>query len=80
MLMYVVLIAVIIALYYVKVKIQRRNWPPGPFPYPLIGNLIEVIRADADQPFRAIDKLSKKYGNIHMIKLGVVDTRKECNS
>ncbi|GLJ22384.1 hypothetical protein SUGI_0421360 [Cryptomeria japonica] len=44
--------------------------PPGPFAWPIIGNLNQLRKL----PHRDLDKLGKKYGPIMMLKLGSVRT------
>jgi hypothetical protein len=41
--------------------------PPGPKPFPVIGNILEII---GDQPHRVLSKLSKTYGPLMTLKLG----------
>ncbi|KAK7853123.1 inactive cytochrome p450 76ad1, partial [Quercus suber] len=43
---------------------------PGPKPFPLIGNLLEV----GDKPHKFLTKLSKDHGPIISVKLGQVTT------
>ena len=43
---------------------KRKNMPPGPFPYPFIGNIPQIISAD---PVKSFDKLTKKYGDIFTV-------------
>ncbi|CAB4017596.1 steroid 17-alpha-hydroxylase 17,20 lyase-like [Paramuricea clavata] len=38
--------------------------PPGPVPYPFLGNIPQIISAD---PIRPFDKLSEKYGDIFTV-------------
>jgi cytochrome P450 len=45
--------------------------PPGPKPFPVIGNILELI---GDQPHRALSKLSKTYGPLMTLKLGSMTT------
>ncbi|KAI5056284.1 hypothetical protein GOP47_0028102 [Adiantum capillus-veneris] len=46
--------------------------PPGPRALPVVGNLLELMGGEL--PHRAMAKLSKKYGPIMFLKLGVVPT------
>ncbi|KAL2944971.1 Geraniol 8-hydroxylase [Bienertia sinuspersici] len=45
---------------------KSKQLPPGPKPWPIIGNLHEL----SDMPHRAVAELSKKYGPIMSLKLG----------
>ncbi|KAL4602652.1 hypothetical protein ACB092_10G068900 [Castanea dentata] len=47
-----------------------KKLPPGPKPFPLIGNLLEV----GDKPHKSLTKLSKVHGPIMSVKLGQVTT------
>ena len=43
---------------------KRKKMPPGPFPYPFIGNIPQMISAGPVKPF---DKLAEKYGDIFTV-------------
>ena len=43
--------------------IKRRNMPPGPFPFPFVGNFPQMLRYSAD-PF---SKLAEIYGDIYTL-------------
>lgn len=45
-----------------------RNYPPGPFPWPIIGNLHQI---DGKQQFRTCEQLAKIYGSVYSISLGM---------
>ncbi len=45
--------------------VGKRKMPPGPFPLPLIGNTLEMLR-DPHNPF---EKLAKKYSYIFTTQL-----------
>ncbi|XP_060119163.1 cytochrome P450 2K6-like [Heteronotia binoei] len=49
-------------------KTSGRNLPPGPRPWPLIGNLNLV---DLKRPYRTMHKLSKQYGPVFSIQMGL---------
>ena len=51
--------------YFVTIWMARRNMPPGPFPYPLIGNIPHMF-CDPVNPF---GKLADKYGDIFTLSL-----------
>ncbi|KYO28720.1 cytochrome P450 2A13-like [Alligator mississippiensis] len=50
-----------------KLMQGRSKMPPGPMPLPLVGNLLHVGTKNV---FKALMKLSKKYGPIYTIQLG----------
>ncbi|XP_059456426.1 geraniol 8-hydroxylase-like [Corylus avellana] len=45
--------------------------PPGPKPFPIIGNILDLV---GNQPHRAVSKLSKTYGPLMTLKLGSMTT------
>ncbi|XP_015272809.1 PREDICTED: cytochrome P450 2K4-like [Gekko japonicus] len=47
---------------------SKKNLPPGPRPWPLIGNLHLV---DLKRPYRTLSQLSKQYGPVFSIQMGV---------
>ncbi|XP_060118807.1 cytochrome P450 2K6-like [Heteronotia binoei] len=49
-------------------KTSGRNLPPGPRPWPLIGNLNLL---DLKRPYRTMHKLSKRYGPVFSIQMGL---------
>ncbi|XP_065632847.1 cytochrome P450 76T24 isoform X2 [Quercus suber] len=44
--------------------------PPGPHPFPIIGNILEL----GNKPHQAVAKLSKTYGPLMTLKLGSITT------
>ena len=50
--------------YFISTYIERKNMPPGPFPYPFLGNIPQIISAD---PVRPLSKLAEKYGDISTV-------------
>jgi hypothetical protein len=52
--------------YFVTTYFERRSMPPGPFPYPLIGNLRD-LNFNSSKLFR---KLRETYGDIFTVTLG----------
>ena len=50
--------------YFITTYIERKNMPAGPFPYPFIGNIPQIISADPVRPF---SKLAEKYGDIFTV-------------
>ncbi|EYU32021.1 hypothetical protein ABFS82_02G153700 [Erythranthe guttata] len=52
---------------------RARKWsklPPGPFQFPIIGNILELGR----NPHRSLAELSRKYGPVISLKLGRITT------
>ncbi|CAG7719784.1 unnamed protein product [Allacma fusca] len=52
---------------------KNRRLPPGPFQLPLIGSILQIVLADNKYPFKAVYKLSKKYGDVMSLKFGSVN-------
>ena len=51
--------------YFVKTYFERRSMPPGPFPYPLVGNLLHLNPESKN----AFGNLKEKYGDIFTLDL-----------
>ena len=43
-----------------------KDYPPGPWPLPIIGNLHLI----SNEPYKALDRLSKKYGPVMGFSFG----------
>lgn len=54
--------------YVVTISECRRNsrLPPGPFPFPIIGNLLKL----SNKPHRSLATLSERYGPLMSLRLG----------
>nr|CAB3496497.1 unnamed protein product [Digitaria exilis] len=48
----------------------RRNLPPGPYPLPLIGNLLDL----GSHPHRSLARLAARHGPLMALRLGAVTT------
>lgn len=57
----------VVALYVASTIWQNKHLPPGPFPLPLLGNLLSI---DKDAPYRDLANMTKKYGKIFLIHMG----------
>lgn len=51
------------------IRRRRRRLPPGPAPFPIIGNILHLGRS----PHLSLAKLSETYGPIMHLKLGTID-------
>nr|GEW13343.1 geraniol 8-hydroxylase-like [Tanacetum cinerariifolium] len=49
---------------------RKSRLPPGPYPLPIIGNLLEL----SNKPHRSLATLSKRYGPLMSLKLGSITT------
>ncbi|KAF3948291.1 hypothetical protein CMV_025692 [Castanea mollissima] len=54
----------------VSSNLSSQTLPPGPHPFPIIGNILELGKL----PHQAIAKLSKTYGPLMTLKLGSITT------
>ncbi|CAL8127309.1 unnamed protein product [Orchesella dallaii] len=62
-------IATLLALVFLKSFRKSKNAPPGPMPLPFIGNLVYIARQDPVN-YKAMQKISKKYGEVVSLKIG----------
>lgn len=70
---YIVLIPIIVIIITIFSKSKsntKSKLPPGPKPWPIIGNILEL----GDKPHQTFTELSKTYGPIMFVKLGFVPT------
>ena len=57
----------VLAVYVLRTLWENRNLPPGPFPLPVLGNLLSV---GLKQPYRDLANMTKKYGKLFRIQMG----------
>ena len=57
----------LVAVYVASTVWEYRNLPPGPFPLPVLGNLLSV---GLEQPYRDLANIAKKYGKVFRIQMG----------
>lgn len=55
--------------YVITTYLKRRNMPPGPIPYPFIGNIPQLM-CDPAKPFA---KLAEKYGDIYSVSFANIE-------
>ncbi|XP_036424099.1 cytochrome P450 2J6-like isoform X2 [Colossoma macropomum] len=59
---------ILIFLLFLFVRIQRpKNFPPGPRPVPLFGNLFEL---NITNPLKDFERLAERYGNVYSLYFG----------
>lgn len=64
------IILILLHLLFLSPKSRNSKLPPGPKPWPIIGN----IHLLGDKPHRSVAKLSKTYGPLMSLKLGSITT------
>ncbi|OCT81362.1 cytochrome P450 2K4 [Xenopus laevis] len=76
-----VLLSVVVCIFLFKVfygeKNESQNFPPGPKPLPLIGNLHLM---NMKKPYLTFMELAKKYGSVYSIQLGTKKTVVLCGT
>lgn len=60
-------VVVLVVIRHIFRFMKRRNYPPGPFGLPIIGNLLQVGR---NKPYLALTEFARKYGEVVSIDLG----------
>lgn len=50
---------------------RRRRLPPGPWPWPVVGNFPQLSKAK-DVPHRSLRALAAKYGGLMFLRLGIM--------
>ncbi|XP_063771257.1 cytochrome P450 2C5-like [Pseudophryne corroboree] len=63
----IILCTFVAILFYGRKRNIYHNFPPGPTPLPIIGNLHIM---DMKRPYETFHKLSEKYGSVYSIRLG----------
>ncbi|KAM7396195.1 hypothetical protein PAMP_019252 [Pampus punctatissimus] len=60
------LVAVLLLLFLFRTK-RAKNFPPGPRPIPIFGNLLQL---NLESPIADLERLAKQYGNVYSIFMG----------
>ncbi|XP_054780070.1 cytochrome P450 76T24-like [Prosopis cineraria] len=60
----------ILIFFHQKQNPKSSKLPPGPPPFPIIGNILEIGK----NPHQSLSKLSKTYGSLMTVKLGSITT------
>ncbi|XP_074660967.1 cytochrome P450 2J2-like [Tubulanus polymorphus] len=64
----ILLTAIILSVWYTQDR-RRKNYPPGPFAWPVLGNLVAVGRRSRDM-YLYIDSLGERYGDVISLYFG----------
>uniref|UniRef100_A0A672SLX9 Cytochrome P450, family 2, subfamily X, polypeptide 9 n=1 Tax=Sinocyclocheilus grahami TaxID=75366 RepID=A0A672SLX9_SINGR len=68
MLGFLILLWICIFLLFLFIQIPRpKNFPPGPRPLPLFGNLLEL---NINNPLKDFERLANRYGKVYSLYLG----------
>ncbi|GAB4834305.1 hypothetical protein Ancab_039975 [Ancistrocladus abbreviatus] len=60
----------LISIHYLRSVVQRSRLPPGPFPLPVIGNLLKL----GSKPHQTLAELARAYGQVVTLQLGCLTT------
>ena len=64
---FIALLVLFVIIYVASTIWQNRHLPPGPFPLPVLGNLLSISQK---MPYRDFANLAKKYGKLFRIQMG----------
>ncbi|XP_054438996.1 cytochrome P450 1A1-like [Pteronotus mesoamericanus] len=64
----IILVMVFIFVRVVRSKGRKQMSPPGPWSFPIIGNFLQL----GDHPYLTFAEMRKKYGDVFLIRLGMV--------
>lgn len=67
LLLFIMPVIILVSLQYLKHLISLRNYPKGPFPLPIIGNLHVMT----NKPYKDFQKLANIYGDVFSISFGM---------
>ncbi|XP_053538023.1 cytochrome P450 2D15 isoform X1 [Ictalurus punctatus] len=63
-----ILVGICVYLFFLLIRIQRpKNFPPGPRPMPIFGNLLHL---NIRNPLKDFEMLAERYGNVYSLYLG----------
>ncbi|KAG7461061.1 hypothetical protein MATL_G00205960 [Megalops atlanticus] len=58
----------IIIIYILNLSKTNKNYPPGPWPLPLVGNIFSL---NMKRPYQTLMELNEKYGSVFSIQMGL---------
>ena len=64
---FIALIVLFVAVYVVSTVWQNRHLPPGPFPLPVLGNLLSISQKT---PYRDLANMAKRCGKLFRVQMG----------
>ncbi|GAB4834303.1 hypothetical protein Ancab_039974 [Ancistrocladus abbreviatus] len=64
------ILLVLISIHYLHTVIRHSRLPPGPFPLPVIGNLLKL----GSKPHQSLAQIAKAYGPVVTLELGCLTT------
>ncbi|CAL8148565.1 unnamed protein product [Orchesella dallaii] len=67
----VLVLAILLGWWFVVDKRNHKKYPPGPLRLPILGNILQIA-AQSPFPSIAFANLSKKYGEVMYLKMGMV--------
>ncbi|XP_072519864.1 cytochrome P450 2D9-like [Salminus brasiliensis] len=68
MLGFFALVWILICLLFLFIKLQRpKNFPPGPQPVPILGNLFQL---NITNPLKDFERFAERYGNVYSLYIG----------
>ncbi|KAM3930521.1 cytochrome P450 2K4-like [Leptodactylus fuscus] len=64
----IIVIFLLVNVFYNQKQGKYKNFPPGPKPLPILGNILTL---DMSKPYKTFHQLSKAYGSIFSVQMGM---------